>query len=71
MRVVGFAVALLAGGLVAARAEEITVANCLRDGYDIRAAFSDNSGGAYLILQKGTVAYMCHSAPSPRCEKLN
>ncbi len=55
----------------AVAADDITVATCLRDGYDIRAAFSDNNGGAYIILQKGTSAFMCHSNPSPRCEKLN
>ena len=50
---------------------DISVATCLRDGYDIKAAFSDNNGGAYIVLQKGTTAFMCHSNPSPRCEKLN
>ena len=46
------------------------VAAILQDGYDIKAAFYDNSGGAYIILQKGTSAYMCHSNPA-HCEKLN
>ena len=55
----------------AAAEPEVTVVTCLRDGYDVRAAFSDNNGGAYILLQKGASAYMCHSNPSPRCEKLN
>lgn len=55
----------------AAAEPDVTVVTCLRDGFEVRAAFSDNSGGAYILLQKGTSAYMCHSNPSPRCEKLN
>ena len=47
------------------------VAQHLRDGYEIKAAFSDNGGGAYLVLQKGTSAYLCHSSPNQVCEKLN
>ena len=65
------ATAAAAGNAGAAVDPDVTVASCLRDGYDVRAAFSDNSGGAYILLQKGTSAYMCHSNPSPRCEKLN
>ena len=66
------ALACLLAGVVPAGAEEVvSVATCLRDGFEIKAAFSDNSGGAYIVLQKGTVAYMCHSNPAPRCEKLS
>lgn len=65
------ATAAVAAPAGAAADPDVTVATCLRDGYDVRAAFSDNSGGAYILLQKGTSAYMCHSNPSPRCEKLN
>lgn len=61
----------VAGPAWAAADPDVTVATCLRDGYDVRAAFSDNNGGAYILLQKGTSAYMCHSNPLPRCEKLN
>ena len=43
----------------------------LRDGYEIKAAFPDNNGGAYMVLQKGTSAFLCHSNPNPNCEKLN
>ena len=48
-----------------------SVATLLQGGYDIKTAFADTSGGAYLILQKGTSAFMCHSAPRQTCEKLN
>lgn len=71
MRGIGLGLALLLGGTASAWADDVSVASCLRDGYDVKAAFSDNSGGAYIILQKGTIAYMCHSNPLPRCEKLN
>lgn len=47
------------------------IAQRLRDGYEIKAAFYDNSGGAYILLQKGTSAYLCHSSPNQICEKLN
>ena len=47
------------------------VAARLRDGYEVKAAFPDNNGGAYMVLQKGTSAYLCHSNPNPNCEKLN
>lgn len=47
------------------------IAQRLRDGYEIKAAFYDNAGGAYILLQKGTSAYMCHSSPNQTCEKLN
>ncbi len=49
----------------------LPVAQHLRDGYEVKAAFSDNNGGAYLVLQKGTSAYLCHSSPNQTCEKLN
>ena len=55
-----------------ARAEaSMSVAQLLKDGYEIKTAFYDNGGGAYIILQRGTSAYMCHSNPSQICEKLN
>ena len=48
-----------------------SVAKLLADGYDIKTAFADASGGAYIVLQKGTSAYLCHSAPRQTCEKMN
>ncbi len=66
-------VVLLGVGLVSpAFAETVTpVAKALQDGYEIKAAFSDNNGGAYMVLEKGTSAYLCHSSPNQTCEKLN
>lgn len=72
MRRVLVLAALLAGAVLPAHAaQEGTVATWLAAGFEIKAAFSDNNGGAYILLQKGADAYMCHSNPSPRCEKLN
>lgn len=56
---------------VAAGSEALPVARLLQDGYDIKAAFYDNAGGAYIVLQKLTSAYLCHSSPNQTCEKLN
>lgn len=47
------------------------VRQLLVQGYEIKTGFSDNNGGAYLVLQKATSAYMCHSSPNQVCEKLN
>ena len=33
--------------------------------------FADTAGGAYIVLQRGTSAYLCHSAPRQTCEKMN
>jgi hypothetical protein len=55
----------------AAQAAATSVAQLLRDGYEIKTAFADTSGGAYIILQRGTSAYLCHSAPRQTCEKMN
>ncbi len=63
-------IALAAGSQARAEAP-MSVAQLLRDGYEIKTAFYDNGGGAYIILQRGTSAYMCHSNPSQNCEKLN
>jgi hypothetical protein len=69
---VALALGLLAGVAAPALADQVTpVAKWLQEGYEVKAAFSDNSGGAYIILEKGTSAYMCHSNPSQVCEKLN
>ena len=71
MRGAALGVALATVAATASAQEAVTVATCLRDGYEVKAAFSDNSGGAYLVLQKGSAAFMCHSNPLPRCEKLS
>jgi hypothetical protein len=47
------------------------VRQLLVDGYEIKSGFADTSGGAYLVLQKTTSAYLCHSSPNQVCEKLN
>ena len=61
----------LAAAITAAKADASTVGQLLKDGYEIKTAFSDGTGGAYILLQKGTGAYMCHSSPRQTCEKLN
>ena len=47
------------------------VKRLLQDGFEVKTGFSDNNGGAYMVLQKSTSAYMCHSNPTQTCEKLN
>ena len=47
------------------------VQRLLTDGYEVKTGFADPAGGAYLVLQKATSAYMCHSNPTATCEKLN
>lgn len=42
----------------------------LNQGYDIKAAFAE-AGVPYVILQKGTSAYLCRGGGSAFCEKLN
>ena len=59
------------GAMAADSSAPSPVAARLRDGYEVKAAFPDNNGGAYMVLQKGTSAYLCHSNPNPNCEKLN
>ena len=56
---------------VAAQAAAASVAKLLQDGYEIKTAFADTGGGAYIILQRGSSAYLCHSAPRQTCEKMN
>lgn len=68
---VAIAVSALLAVVTTATADASTVGQLLKDGYDIKSAFSDGTGGAYIILQKGTGAYMCHSSPRQTCEKLN
>ncbi len=64
--------ALMSGMGTGAFAQSITpIAQRLRDGYEIKAAFYDNAGGAYILLQRGTSAFLCHSSPNQSCEKLN
>ena len=68
----GLTVMAVASGLAAETSPAPSpVAARLRDGYEVKAAFPDNNGGAYMVLQKGTSAYLCHSNPNPACEKLN
>ena len=74
IRAAAFATALVLACGAAARAAApapLPVAQLLQQGFDIKAAFYDNSGGAYLVLQKATSAYLCHSSPNQTCEKLN
>ena len=64
-------VVLMGFGSVALGADPPPIAKLLQDGYEIKAGFHDNIGGAYVLLQKMTSAYLCHSSPNPVCEKLN
>lgn len=64
-------VLLLAGASTAVAQAATSVAQLLKDGYEIKTAFADSGGGAYIILQRGTSAYLCHSAPRQTCEKMN
>ena len=81
MRIVA-AVAVVLGGTTSLGAQTVDlpatgvtkfgpVRQLLVDGYEIKTGFSDNSGGAYMVLQKATSAYLCHSSPNQVCEKLN
>lgn len=47
------------------------VAQLLSQGYEIKAGFFDASGIAYMAMQKGTSAYLCHAGTTPACDKLN
>ena len=69
MLVSGLALGFGAGPALAQRA--LPIAQILKDGYEVKAAFADSAGSAYIVLQKGTSAYLCHSSPSQVCEKLN
>ncbi len=71
IRLAGLVVSACAGLSAASAEAQLPVAKWLSEGYEIKAAFSDNSGGAYLVLEKGTSAYLCHSSPNQVCEKLN
>ncbi|MDX7951199.1 hypothetical protein P7D22_08410 [Lichenihabitans sp. Uapishka_5] len=59
------------GGQAGALEKFAPVRQLLADGYDIKTGFADNTGGAYLVLQKATSAFLCHSSPRQVCEKLN
>ena len=69
--VVATASAALATATAVAAQAATSVAKLLSDGYEIKTAFADTAGGAYIILQRGTSAYLCHSAPRQTCEKMN
>ena len=43
----------------------------LAQGFEIKAAFIDATNIAYVALQRGTSAYLCHSGAIPACDKLN
>ena len=68
---VATASAALVTATAAAAQAATSVAKLLSDGYEIKTAFADTSGGAYIILPRGTSAYLCHSAPRQTCEKMN
>lgn len=80
MRLAAALVAVLAGSVPASAQTAAGVGDLdkfapvrqlLVDGYDIKTGFADTTGGAYLVLQKATSAYLCHSSPRQVCEKLN
>ena len=47
------------------------VATLLQQGYEVKTGFVDSAGIAYLVMQKSTSAYLCHSGAVPACDKLN
>ena len=71
LRGVATLVALLAAVIAATAQAATSVASLLASGYEVKTAFAGPGGDAYIILQRGTSAYMCHSAPRQTCEKLN
>ncbi len=71
LRSVGGLAILLAAMSTATAQAASSVAQLLKDGYEIKTAFADASGGAYIVLQRGISAYMCHCSPRQTCEKLN
>ena len=61
----------MSGSFATTNQQSAPVKRLLVDGYEVKAGFADGTGGAYMVLQKATSAYLCHSNPSPTCEKLN
>ena len=59
------------GSFATTNQQSAPVKRLLVDGYEVKAGFADGTGGAYMVLQKATSAYLCHSNPTPTCEKLN
>jgi hypothetical protein len=47
------------------------VTQLLQQGYEVKAGFFDPTGIAYIVMQKATSAYVCHSGTVPACDKLN
>ncbi len=47
------------------------VGQLLAQGFEIKAAFIDATNIAYVAMQRGTSAYLCHSGSIPACDKLN
>ena len=68
---VGFAGPASAASGTTTSTDGSAVARLLQQNYEIKAAFADNTGGAYMVLEKGQSAYLCHSSPNQTCEKLN
>ena len=67
----GVTLLIATASTAAAQAAATSVAQLLKDGYEVKTAFADTAGGAYIILQRSTSAYLCHSAPRQTCEKMN
>ena len=47
------------------------VTQLLQQDYEVKTGFTDPIGTAYLVMQKATSAYLCHSGAVPACDKLN
>ena len=71
LRGIATIVALVGAVTTATAQAATTVASLLSNGYEVKTAFAGPGGDAYIILQRGTSAFMCHSAPRQTCEKLN
>jgi hypothetical protein len=66
MKRIILAAGMLVSVLSAAQAQQgTTVADLLKDGYEIKAVFPSNAGPG-LVLQKGADAMMCFVAETPK-----
>ena len=65
------AAAFAAGNTIESDSKLPPVTQLLQQGYEVKTGFIDASGVAFLVMQKATTAYLCHSGTIPACDKLN
>ena len=63
--------AFAAGNAITTDSKLPPVTQLLQQGYEVKAGFIDTTGVAFLVMQKATSAYLCHSGAIPACDKLN